>query len=305
MVEVSVGGTVFPIYIDEIDHPYLNWFTKKNKEEQQKKVLRQQIPIEKLESKPTKIASGVHLVFLPVFHEVEMEERVDKIKIFIVNQTHYTVELKYEVRITNDLVFNYQGVVQPFSDIYLHFIQWADMQLVPRFQWELREALSSQYATHFDVLKIRSAKLFEQISTVQKKNVPSFQYTLLQEFLPKPKEKEVFKLESIVPKTKSFVRSIQEIPKYELDLHIEKLVENTKGLTNAEMLHIQLAELEKYLRIAVRNKQDKLVVIHGNGKGVLRTEVQKTLNAFEYVDKVESGWQAGYGFGASIAFFKY
>ncbi len=34
-----------------------------------------------------------------------------------------------------------------------------------------------------------------------------------------------------------------------------------KGLSNAEILYLQLAELEKYLQIAINNKQDRLVVI--------------------------------------------
>ena len=305
MAEVSVGGTVFPIYIDEIDHPYLRWFTQKNKDEQKKKVLREQIPVEKLEDKKPKVASGIHLVFMPIFFQVDMEEQVERLKIFLVNHTHYTVELKYEVKVADELLFHFQGTIQPFNDIYLHFVDWDQMQSIPRFEWILKETLSSQYATHTDVLKVRSAKLFEQIYSVQKNNLPTFQYTLLEEFSIKEKEREKFQFKTIVPQTRRNVRSVQEIPKYELDLHIEQLVEDMKGLSNEEILHIQLAELQKYLRVATRNKQDKMVVIHGNGKGVLRAEVKRILTEEEFVHKVETGWQAGYGFGATIAYFSY
>ncbi|MDI9320699.1 MAG: Smr/MutS family protein [Phycisphaerales bacterium] len=305
MAEVSVGGTIFPIYIDEIDHPYLHWFTQKNKDEQTKKILREQIPVEKLEDKKPKVASGIHLVFMPIFYQVEMEEQVERLKIFLVNQTHYTLELKYEVKVGDELLFHFQGTIQPFNDIYLHFVDWDQMQAIPRFEWRLKETLSTQYATHADVLKVRSAKLFEQIYSVQKNNLATFQYTLLEEFSIKEKERETFQFKTIVPQTKRNVRSVQEIPKYELDLHIEQLLEDIKGLSNSEMLHIQLAELQKYLGIAVRNKQDKMVVIHGNGKGVLRAEVNKILAANEFVDKVETGWLAGYGFGATIVYFTY
>lgn len=305
MAEVSVGGTIFPIYIDEIDHPYLRWFTQKNKDEQKKKVLREQIPIEKLEDKKPKVASGIHLVFMPIFYQVEMEEQVERLKIFLVNLTHYTVELKYEVKLADELIFHFQGVIQPFNDIYLHFVDWEQMQSIPRFEWSLKESLSSQYTIHADVLKIRSSKLFEQIYSVQQNNLATFQYTLLEEFFIKEKEQEKFHFKTIVPQTKRSVRSMQEMPKYELDLHIEQLVEHIKGLSNEDMLYIQLAELKKYLGIAIRNKQDKMVVIHGNGKGVLRAEVNRILSEAEFVDRVESGWQAGYGFGATIAYFSY
>ena len=101
------------------------------------------------------------------------------------------------------------------------------------------------------------------------------------------------------------MRSVKDIPKYELDLHIENLIDSTKGLSNAEILHLQLLELERYLDIAIQNRQEKMVLIHGVGKGVLRSEVQRILKSNEFVQKLESGWQAGYGFGATIAYFKY
>jgi hypothetical protein len=305
LIEVSVEGTIFPIYIDEIDHPYLRWFTQKNNDERKKKVLREQIPIEKLDEKKPKVASGIHLVFMPVFHIVEMEEQVERIKIFIINHSRYTVTFKYAVRLSERLLFSYQGLLQPFSDVYLHYIDWEYMQDIPRFEWQLEETLSSQYAIHQDVIKIKSSKLFEQISSLQASSTATFQYTLLQEFSIKEKVKEVFKLPSIIPHTPQKVRSIQDIPKYELDLHIEQLLADTKGLSNAEMVHIQLVALERYLDIAIKNRQDKMVVIHGVGKGVLRSEVHRILKENDFVKNIEAGWHAGYGFGATIVYFQY
>lgn len=31
MVEIEVQGLVFPVHLDDIDHPYLKWFTEKKK----------------------------------------------------------------------------------------------------------------------------------------------------------------------------------------------------------------------------------------------------------------------------------
>ena len=305
MAEVKVGKTIFPIHIDEIDHPYLRWFTQKNKEEQKKKIVKEQIPIEKLEEKKPKVASGIHLVFMPIFHTVDMEEQVERIKVFIINHSHYSVHFKYELRVKEELLFRFHGDIKPFSDVYIHYVDWEIMHHIPRFEWQLEETINSRFEIHKDVIKIRSAKLFEHIAALQRENTATFQYTLLHDFAEKRIEKEVFRLPSIVPHTPKKIHSIQDIPKYELDLHIEQLVDNTKGLTNAEILHLQILALERYLNIAVNNKQDKMVVIHGNGKGVLRSEVQRILKANEFAFQIESGWQAGYGFGATIVYFKY
>ncbi|MCC6186259.1 MAG: Smr/MutS family protein [Chitinophagaceae bacterium] len=306
MVSVRVGKTVFPIHIDEIDHPYFKWFTEKNKENQQKeKKLKEQIPLEKLDFAKPKLATGIHLLFMPVFANVDMEERVTKVKIFAVNHSHFTVLLKYGVRVNDAIIFTHQANMQPFSDIYLHHLDWELMQDIPRFEWELSELLSSQYTQHKDLLKIKSAKLFAHITALQQQNLPTFQYTLLQEFSLKPKEKEFVKIEAIVPKTKQKITSIKDIPKYEVDLHFEALLPDAKGLTNAEILQIQIATLNKYLQLAISNQQDKMVIVHGIGKGVLRNEVIKILKSNEFVHNIESGWQAGYGFGATIACFNY
>lgn len=304
MAEVCVGKTTFPIHIDEIDHPYLRWFTEKNKAEK-KKVLREQIPLEKDVQKLPKVASGVHLTFMPVFESIGMEEQVKEMKIFLLNQTNYTVIFSYDVRVDKQSVFSYKGIIQPFTDLYLHYLDWETMQEIPRFEWRLEDNVNQNYGIQEDVVKIRSSKLFDHIQNLQKENLPTFRYTLLEEFSFKAKEKEVFKLATPMPHTKANVRSVKDLPKYELDLHIEQLIENVKGLTNAEMLTIQLHELGKYLQLAISHKQDKMVVIHGVGKGVLRSEVQRLLKENIFTDKVESGWQAGYGFGATIAYFKY
>lgn len=30
MVEVEVNGTAFPVYTEDVEHPYLKWFTQKS-----------------------------------------------------------------------------------------------------------------------------------------------------------------------------------------------------------------------------------------------------------------------------------
>jgi DNA-nicking Smr family endonuclease len=305
MVEVRVGQTTFPIHIDEIDHPYLKWFMEKNKVKQKEKVFREQIPVEKLMSQKTKVASGIHLAFMPVFQLVENEEQVSKIKVFAINHTHFTVNFKYQVWLMSELVFSHQAVLQPFSDIYFHFLDWEMMNEIPRFECRIEETLNKQYAIHEEVIKIRSTKLFEHLSSLSKNNLATFQYTLLQDFKLKIKEPIPFKLNSLVPQIKTKVTSVKDIPKYELDLHIEHLVDNPRDLQAAEIIQIQRAELEKYLQIAIQHQQDKMVIIHGVGKGVLRNEVHQALKENRFIHSIDSGWQSGYGFGATIVHFKY
>ncbi|WP_276131690.1 Smr/MutS family protein [Polluticoccus soli] len=92
---------------------------------------------------------------------------------------------------------------------------------------------------------------------------------------------------------------------YEIDLHIENLVSTTKGLSNAEMLEIQLSALKQALNDAVMNRQERLMIIHGLGRGVLRDEVHKVLAETPGIERYVNEWQGKYGFGATEVFFDY
>ncbi|HEY8404657.1 MAG TPA: hypothetical protein VIK71_08615, partial [Flavobacteriales bacterium] len=63
----------------------------------------------------------------------------------------------------------------------------------------------------------------------------------------------------------------------EVDLHIHELVDKHEGLTNGEIVQIQLEHFERTLRMAEQKKMSRVVYIHGVGQGVLRAEIRKML----------------------------
>ncbi|APD05558.1 hypothetical protein UJ101_00005 [Flavobacteriaceae bacterium UJ101] len=67
----------------------------------------------------------------------------------------------------------------------------------------------------------------------------------------------------------------------EVDLHIGHLVDYTKGLSNFEMLTIQLNTVRNTLEKAIQEKTPKRIVfIHGHGQGVLKNELYKILDRY-------------------------
>jgi hypothetical protein len=85
--------------------------------------------------------------------------------------------------------------------------------------------------------------------------------------------------------------------RFEVDLHIEELLEDTSGMENADIIRYQLRYFEKCLDEAQRRPVKRFVVIHGVGKGRLRDEIRKQLSAdnIEHYDAPLSK----YGFGAT------
>lgn len=88
--------------------------------------------------------------------------------------------------------------------------------------------------------------------------------------------------------------SIQEV-----DLHIEKLLDNTAGLSNADMLLVQMKEFRRVMDENIKKPGAKIVVIHGKGNGVLRKTILQELK-YRYKSCT---WQDAsfmeYGYGAT------
>lgn len=87
-------------------------------------------------------------------------------------------------------------------------------------------------------------------------------------------------------------------PKMEVDLHIHQLVKSSKGMSNYDMLNIQLETAKSQLDFAIRKRIQKVVFIHGVGEGVLKEELHYLFNRFENLKFYDADYQK-YGLGAT------
>lgn len=305
LVEVEVNGTAFPVYLEEVDHPYLKWFTEKGTSPGRKPA-QQEIAVEKPAVRAPRLAKGIYLSFMPEFKMVDMEEIPDTVKVYLLNELPVSTKYSYEARGRNESLFKHEGTIHAFGNVYLHSIPYIEMSDQPRFHWSLQDAGDNMMAKEENILRIKPAKLFEHISKIMEGGAPSFSYLLIDGFKPQPAEKE----ETFVPVVRAGRVDVQsenrrEEPRHELDLHIEQLLDNVKGLTNAEIIHIQLSTLQRYLQLAISARQDRMVVIHGLGKGKLREEVHNVLKTMPEVARYKNEWSGRYGFGATEIFFRY
>lgn len=86
----------------------------------------------------------------------------------------------------------------------------------------------------------------------------------------------------------------------EVDLHIDEIVDTTAGLSNADMLNLQVDEFRKVMDSNKMNKGQKIVFIHGKGDGVLRQALMKELNyRYKNTAEVQDASFREYGFGAT------
>jgi len=306
MIEVEVGGTLFPVYIEDIDHPYLKWFTDKNAAKKKQPAAQPQWEAEKPAQRVARLAKGIYLSFIPVLKTVEMEEVVSTVKIYLLNELPVGVKFVYDARLKDNSVFRHEGTLHAFGNMYLHSMEYADMNDQPRYNWCVTDAQNEGNEKEEGVLRIKPAKLFEHISKILQGNESSFNYLLTDGFKPRQK-KEPVKYEPVIRSSKVELTSARtiEAARYELDLHIEALVGDAKGLTNAEITKIQMDTLQRYVQLAIVHRQERMVVIHGLGKGKLRDDVHAALKAIPEVARYKNEWSGKYGFGATEITFKY
>lgn len=108
--------------------------------------------------------------------------------------------------------------------------------------------------------------------------------------------------ESVESRLVSGKKIKMDIP--ELDLHIENLSESTRGLTNHEIVQLQLKALKDFLQEIQSKKIRKVLIIHGVGEGVLRQEVHYILRSINGAILHDEHYTPR-GFGATLLELRY
>jgi hypothetical protein len=90
----------------------------------------------------------------------------------------------------------------------------------------------------------------------------------------------------------------------EVDLHIHELVEDHSGMSNSEIIQIQLARFTTALEGAMRGKVKKIVFIHGVGNGKLKFELRRELDKNYPRLKYQDASFKEYGFGATMVILR-
>lgn len=113
------------------------------------------------------------------------------------------------------------------------------------------------------------------------------------------------KTEKQEQKKRNFVKeskSKKEVFTLEVDLHIEKLIPNKKGHSNFDILNIQMDTAKRQIDFAIKNRIPKLVLIHGVGEGILKSELDFLLKRYENI-RIQEGNYQKYGLGATEIYF--
>jgi hypothetical protein len=311
MALVEVNGVRFPVYLDQIDFPYFERFSKKAVPVPKPKKYAEDIKKEKAASK-YKVGEGVWLSFLPVFDkDVFDDDIVDYFRLYLVNQTDMHLDFHYYLRFLGETDFELKNDIAPLQDFYLHDIKLEAMNDSPRFDIEFSlHHPDKNKVSHLETsLKIKTKQLFKQIEEIRLKQEASFSYIMFENYPDKPSEETDWKKLTDagykIYEGGKIHRQHLEPARSVVDLHIEKLTDNWQQLSNMAKLDLQLKTFEKYYELALLHHLSQLIVIHGIGTGKLRDEIHDLLRLKKEVKSFVNQFHPSFGYGATEIYFEY
>jgi len=230
-----------------------------------------------------------------------------KLSLFLVNNTDFDMLCTLGTNGSKGFTYQWAGIVKAKSDHSIEkVIKESDLHLQPDFQVQFqpyRFLHYEQMSAGVGVVALSKWKKPGKPITIQTMGVQGYliqlddeaiDYFDLQKALTENQAKTVN--EFFKPRSQSLVP--------EVDLHIEKLVENSNKFTGGEMLKLQIEVFEKQLDKAILQQADVVVFIHGIGNGVLKNEIHKRLSGHIHVAWFKDARKEKFGYGATEVKFK-
>ncbi len=255
------------------------------------------------------LADSLYFVIEP---DHEMPLLVGDYKLYLFNSSSYTISFTYSVKNTDSFQTLKHGELGAYQKIFLKQVK---RNYFSEYNYHKTEALfykNIQYKpqTPLSETLYVTEKIITQ-STLVKHNefkLPVYAFILKDNFLDKEVIEQTLRLEDIT-KLKSIKEFKQPIKQsvankklkdltITIDLHIEELMESHAGLTNSQIITIQLDRFERELDNCMRTNFKKLIAIHGVGNGRLKQEINAILKGTSGISFYDASYK-DFGFGAT------
>lgn len=251
-----------------------------------------------------------YLAFVP---QNEANPVDGELKVYLVNNSNNFVLYNYS-HLKNKVYRSVEsGKMNPNSKRYLESFTRMDLNELPDFQFQLIFFLEESPKLESPVVKslrLNPVKFYRQNSYektryfTQNAIVISLLEADLETEVAKLTETEVAKVVQEKDEPKVVVKRTVSPELVEIDLHIHELLEDTRGLSNHEMLEVQLGRFRNELETAIANGTKRIVFIHGIGNGTLKQELRQELSTKYKKYYFQDASFKEYGYGATMVILK-
>lgn len=266
----------------------------------------------KVEPKPTLVKGNDSPNFFMAFHPSNEKNHLDgEIEVFLVNDSNFSLMFLYShfdgtVYKTID-----SGKLEPNTKVYLEGLSQSDLNNLPKFVFSLIPFMSEAKTLQTPIVKsitVNAVKFYKEKSFTENEyfNGKAMVFDLVLNVEKESIDKltdvdfraiiDAKDVKPVVDKPKKIVQP----DVIEVDLHIESLVESSSGLTNHEMLELQMSKFDSEMKLAIEKHIKRVIFIHGVGNGVLKQEIARKLKSTYAKYYFQDASFQEYGYGATM-----
>ncbi|MGM9714170.1 MAG: DUF2027 domain-containing protein [Prevotella sp.] len=256
---------------------------------------------------------NAYLAFVPVDIKKVTDTEFDT---YLVNDSNYYLHYTYMSAENNSWTVRAEGVLEPNTKEYIEEFTLREVNALSRVCIQMtafkREKPFSLKLPVSVVLRIDQVK-FYKLHVFQPNDFfeqPALLYTIIEDDKPARSigidadrlkqemyvtdEEEEQQVQSAVKPARKGLEDAEVI-----DLHAEKLLDNTGGMSSADILNYQLDHFRRIMKEHRHEKGKKIIFIHGKGEGVLRHAIIHELNyRYRPCTYQDASFQE-YGYGAT------
>jgi len=239
----------------------------------------------------------------------------NEIELFLLNDSNFTLLFNFSYFQEGKNISIKKGTVPPNSRQKLESLTQSDLVELPEYRFQIiyfREEENDWHEPVSKKFKINPVKFYKE--STFRENIFFQKNAMVLKIEPNPLQEEVEKLkqEDLIQQLKG-----KEMPEVKqkpvrkknpeelvIDLHINELLDDTKGLSNREILEIQQEKVESETKLAIRNHVKRIVFIHGVGQGVLKQEIAKLLKTKFPKFYFQDASFKEYGYGATMVILR-
>uniref|UniRef100_UPI003216E35D Smr/MutS family protein n=1 Tax=uncultured Draconibacterium sp. TaxID=1573823 RepID=UPI003216E35D len=238
-----------------------------------------------------------------------------EIEMYLVNDSNFTVLFSYSHIKAQSVEIVEHGTVKSNSRIKLDALVQNDLSDLPDFGFQLIYFRNSDNEWNQPVVKqfrVNPVKFYKESTFLQNSYFRT--NAIILQITPDPLKteldkltqadfKKVVKSKEIQQKTKQKLRK-RTTEEVVIDLHINELLDNSEGLSNREILEIQMETVAAEMNTAIKGHVKRIVFIHGVGQGVLKQEVANLLKRKFKKYYFQDASFKEYGYGATMVILR-
>ncbi|PKP08373.1 MAG: DUF2027 domain-containing protein [Bacteroidetes bacterium HGW-Bacteroidetes-4] len=241
------------------------------------------------------------------------------LNVFLINDSNYNMLYTIIGQDASGEIYTLAaGILEANTKEQTETLAFASVNEIPEYHFQLLFYQKKNFNLKEPVSKTityNPIKFFKE-RTYQENDFFDTPAILFPVYTDNPIEKELVSLSEnelkkiILEKEKTENKAVYQSPKanenqiIEVDLHIHELLDDFRGLSNAEILEVQMEHFKSKLEDAIHTHAKKIVFIHGVGNGVLKMEVRKELDRRSKRLTYQDASFKEYGYGATLVQIK-